>query len=83
MISFSVEFSPAASERFAFEIGAMGMSGSTSEETVALTRAVERSIRDSRALDTESLCILAGKLVRLGSKNLPCFDASHNGLSSE
>jgi ribonuclease PH len=37
--------------------------GRFSEEAVALGRLLERSVRDSGALDTESLCVLAGERV--------------------
>jgi exosome complex component RRP45 len=51
----SVELSPMASP--AFE------AGRPSEEAIELTRIVERGIKDSKALDTEALCIIAGEKV--------------------
>eukprot|EP00188_Purpureofilum_apyrenoidigerum_P000304 Plantae.Rhodophyta-Purpureofilum_apyrenoidigerum.ctg11251.p1 GENE.Plantae.Rhodophyta-Purpureofilum_apyrenoidigerum.ctg11251~~Plantae.Rhodophyta-Purpureofilum_apyrenoidigerum.ctg11251.p1 ORF type:complete len:428 (-),score=67.49 Plantae.Rhodophyta-Purpureofilum_apyrenoidigerum.ctg11251:221-1504(-) len=82
IISFAAEFSPAASERFAYEYGAIGVTISTSEEATLLTRAVERAIRESRALDTESLCILAGKLVWSLKVNVQVIDHCGNALDA-
>lgn len=59
MVNFQVEYSPAANQDRAFEF----LMGSASDQDPLLTREVERAIRDSRALDTEALCILANKLV--------------------
>eukprot|EP01120_Amphizonella_sp_Union-15-10_P013397 TRINITY_DN6207_c0_g1_i1.p1 TRINITY_DN6207_c0_g1~~TRINITY_DN6207_c0_g1_i1.p1 ORF type:complete len:312 (+),score=62.69 TRINITY_DN6207_c0_g1_i1:420-1355(+) len=53
---FHVEFSPQASP--AFEI----RRGYTSSQT-ELIRVVERGLRESRAIDTEALCIIAGEKV--------------------
>eukprot|EP00189_Rhodosorus_marinus_P008284 CAMPEP_0184753438 /NCGR_PEP_ID=MMETSP0315-20130426/44102_1 /TAXON_ID=101924 /ORGANISM="Rhodosorus marinus, Strain UTEX LB 2760" /LENGTH=412 /DNA_ID=CAMNT_0027232813 /DNA_START=584 /DNA_END=1822 /DNA_ORIENTATION=+ len=58
IVNFQVEYSPSANQDRAFEF----LMGSASEDPL-LTREVERAIRDSRALDTEALCILASKLV--------------------
>ncbi|KAH9312287.1 hypothetical protein KI387_027322 [Taxus chinensis] len=49
------EFSPMADP--AFEVGRPG------EFAVELGRIIDRGLRESRAVDTESLCILAGKAV--------------------
>eukprot|EP00873_Tetraselmis_striata_P022747 jgi/Tetstr1/443011/TSEL_031071.t1 len=51
-IQFQVEFSPMAS--LEFEPGRPG------EAAIEVARVIERSLRDSRALDTESLVILSG-----------------------
>ncbi|KAJ8906256.1 hypothetical protein NDN08_002749 [Rhodosorus marinus] len=59
MVNFQVEYSPSANQDRAFEF----LMGSASDQDPLLTREVERAIRDSRALDTEALCILASKLV--------------------
>mmetsp|Transcript_2476 Transcript_2476/g.10755 ORF Transcript_2476/g.10755 Transcript_2476/m.10755 type:complete len:366 (+) Transcript_2476:552-1649(+) len=59
MVNFQVEYSPAANQDRAFEF----LMGSASDQDPLLTREVERAIRDSRALDTEALCIIANKLV--------------------
>jgi exosome complex component RRP45 len=53
---FNTEFSPMASQ--SFEVG-----GRVSEEAVEVGRLIERSLRDSRAIDTEALCIRAGEKV--------------------
>ncbi|KAJ4724339.1 Exosome complex component RRP45B like [Melia azedarach] len=55
MLSIFTEFSPMADP--SFEPGRPG------ESAVELGRIVDRGLRESRAVDTESLCILAGKLV--------------------
>ncbi|KAK9273030.1 hypothetical protein L1049_017837 [Liquidambar formosana] len=54
-LSFYIEFSPMADPTF--EAGRPG------ESAVELGRIVDRGLRESRAVDTESLCVLAGKLV--------------------
>lgn len=53
---FNVEFSPMASP--AFEVGRPSAQG------VEIGRVVERVIKQSRALDVESLCILSGQKVK-------------------
>ncbi|XVE62272.1 hypothetical protein DITRI_Ditri06bG0104900 [Diplodiscus trichospermus] len=54
-LSIYTEFSPMADP--SFEIGRLG------EFAVELGRIIDRGLRESRAVDTESLCIVAGKLV--------------------
>ncbi|GLU19302.1 hypothetical protein SLE2022_355610 [Rubroshorea leprosula] len=54
-LSIFTEFSPMADP--SFEPGRPG------ESAVELGRIVDRGLRESRAVDTESLCVLAGKLV--------------------
>ncbi|GLJ54182.1 hypothetical protein SUGI_1161340 [Cryptomeria japonica] len=54
-LSVFTEFSPMADPTF--EVGRPG------EFAVELGRIVDRGLRESRAIDTESLCILAGKAV--------------------
>ena len=54
-LKVKVDVSPLASEQVDF--------GRPAPEAVGLGRAVERAIRDSRALDVESLCIEAGERV--------------------
>lgn len=56
---FNTEFSPMASP--AFE------SGRPPESAIELGRIVERGLRESKAIDTEALCIVAGVKVRYGS----------------
>ncbi|KAH7560655.1 hypothetical protein JRO89_XS10G0063000 [Xanthoceras sorbifolium] len=54
-LSIYTEFSPMADP--SFEPGRPG------ESAVELGRIIDRGLRESRAVDTESLCVLAGKLV--------------------
>ncbi|XXG50761.1 hypothetical protein AAC387_Pa02g4698 [Persea americana] len=53
-LSIFIEFSPMADP--SFEAGRPG------EFAVELGRIIDRGLRESRAVDTESLCVLAGKL---------------------
>ncbi|XP_074317495.1 exosome complex component RRP45B-like [Silene latifolia] len=53
-LSVFTEFSPMADP--SFEVGRPG------ESAVELGRIIDRGLRESRAIDTESLCVLAGKL---------------------
>ncbi|XP_074311400.1 exosome complex component RRP45B-like [Silene latifolia] len=54
-LAIFTEFSPMADP--SFEAGRPG------ESAVELGRIIDRGLRESRAIDTESLCVLAGKLV--------------------
>ncbi|XP_009374919.2 exosome complex component RRP45A isoform X2 [Pyrus x bretschneideri] len=54
-LSIFTEFSPMADP--SFEPGRPG------ENAVELGRVIDRGLRESRAVDTESLCVLSGKLV--------------------
>ncbi|GMH00028.1 hypothetical protein Nepgr_001867 [Nepenthes gracilis] len=54
-LSIYTEFSPMADP--SFEAGRPG------ESAVELGRIIDRGLRESRAVDTESLCVLSGKLV--------------------
>ena len=54
---FNVEFSPMASPNFE--------SGRPGEAAIELARLVERSLRETRAIDQEALCVLAGRKVRV------------------
>ncbi|KAM1342850.1 hypothetical protein ACFX2F_007117 [Malus domestica] len=54
-LSIFTEFSPMADP--SFEPGRPG------ESAVELGRVIDRGLRESRAVDTESLCVLSGKLV--------------------
>ncbi|KAG5253825.1 protein RRP45A [Salix suchowensis] len=55
MLLIFTEFSPMADPSFD--------PGHPGESAVELGRIVDRGLRDSRAVDTESLCVLSGKLV--------------------
>lgn len=52
---FNVEFSPMASPTFE--------GGRPGEAAIEATRLLERAFRDSRAIDQEALCVLAGHKV--------------------
>ncbi len=52
---FNVEFSPMASA--AFEPGKPG------EDAIEVARLVERSLKQSNAVDVEALCVVAGRKV--------------------
>ncbi|CAL0314533.1 unnamed protein product [Lupinus luteus] len=54
-LSVFTEFSPMADPSFE--------PGRSSESAVELGRVVDRGLRESRAIDTESLCVVAGKMV--------------------
>ncbi|BAU00674.1 Exosome complex component [Vigna angularis] len=54
-LSIFTEFSPMADPSFE--------PGRPAESAVELGRVVDRGLRESRAIDTESLCVLSGKLV--------------------
>lgn len=54
-LNFFVDFSPMASPSF--------QSNRPSDKAVELSRVVERGIKESRALDTEALCLVAGEKV--------------------
>lgn len=54
-LSIFTEFSPMADP--SFEPGRPG------ESAVELGRVIDRGLRESRAVDTESLCVLSGQLV--------------------
>ena len=55
ILSFNVDLSPMASPRFDV--------AQTRESSVELVRLLERTIKESRAVDTESLCVVAGAKV--------------------
>lgn len=54
-LNFFVDFSPMASPSF--------QANRPSDKAVELSRVVERGIKDSRAIDTEALCLVAGEKV--------------------
>eukprot|EP01128_Nolandella_sp_AFSM9_P012875 TRINITY_DN9711_c0_g1_i1.p1 TRINITY_DN9711_c0_g1~~TRINITY_DN9711_c0_g1_i1.p1 ORF type:complete len:433 (+),score=123.16 TRINITY_DN9711_c0_g1_i1:107-1300(+) len=53
--TFAVDFSPIASPKFE--------AGRKTAEGIELGRIIERGLRESRAIDTEALCIVAGEKV--------------------
>jgi exosome complex component RRP45 len=77
-LSISVELSPAASEPAALEFAVHGAHPPADRAAMALRGNVERVIRDSRAIDTEALCILAGKKVWAVSVEVSIVDAAGN-----
>ncbi|MCO5605280.1 hypothetical protein L7F22_059462 [Adiantum nelumboides] len=64
------EFSPMADP--SFEVGRPG------ENAVELGRVIERGLRDSRAIDTESLCIVSGKAAWLLRVDIHVLDNGGN-----
>jgi exosome complex component RRP45 len=77
-LAISVELSPAASEAAALEFAVHGSHPPADRVAMALRGSVERVIRDSRAVDTEALCILAGKKVWAVSVDVSIVDAAGN-----
>ncbi|KAM5558126.1 exosome complex component RRP45A [Rosa sericea] len=69
-LSIFTEFSPMADP--SFEPGRPG------ESAVELGRVIDRGLRESRAVDTESLCILSGKLVWAIRVDLHILDNAGN-----
>eukprot|EP01102_Stenamoeba_stenopodia_P008509 TRINITY_DN2452_c0_g1_i1.p1 TRINITY_DN2452_c0_g1~~TRINITY_DN2452_c0_g1_i1.p1 ORF type:complete len:445 (-),score=155.29 TRINITY_DN2452_c0_g1_i1:29-1363(-) len=67
--TFNTEFSPMASPFFE--------PGRPSEAAIELGRVVERALRESRAIDTEALCIIAGQQVWSIRVDMHVLD--HNG----
>ncbi len=55
-VRINVELSPMASPAFA--------AGRPSEDAIELGRLIERGLRESKAIDQEALCVLAGRKVR-------------------
>jgi len=48
-LALSVEFSPMASSKF---------DGRPNDDTIHITRVLEKALRQSRAIDTEGLCVV-------------------------
>ncbi|KAF5471177.1 hypothetical protein F2P56_011634 [Juglans regia] len=69
-LSIFTEFSPMADP--SFEAGRPG------EAAVELGRVIDRGLRESRAVDTESLCVLSGKLVWAVRVDLHILDNGGN-----
>lgn len=59
-VNISVELSPTSSEYVAREIAVNRGNSATSPASMELRGIIERTVRESRAIDTEALCILAG-----------------------
>jgi exosome complex component RRP45 len=81
-IAVAVEMSPAASESAALEFAVHGMPAATDKAALRMRAIVERVIRDSRALDTEALCILAGTRVWAVSVDVTIIDAAGNAVDA-
>ncbi|KNA08344.1 hypothetical protein SOVF_163460 isoform A [Spinacia oleracea] len=73
-LSIYTEFSPMADP--SFEAGRPG------ESAIELGRIIDRGLRESRAVDTESLCVLAGKLVWSVRVDLHIIDNGGNLLDA-
>jgi exosome complex component RRP45 len=72
-LSFHVDFSPMASPYFE--------TGRPSDKAIELERVIERGIRDSHALDTEALCVLAGQKVWAVRVDIHVLDDGGNLVS--
>lgn len=77
-LAIAVELSAAASEPAALEFAVHGAHPPADRVAMALRGNVERVIRDSRAVDTEALCIIAGKKVWAVSVDVSIVDAAGN-----
>ena len=55
-----------------------GEKGYQTEEEVALSRVVERGLREARAIDTEALCVVAGEKVWSVECNIRIIDHGGN-----
>ncbi|XP_021771004.1 exosome complex component RRP45A-like isoform X2 [Chenopodium quinoa] len=73
-LNIYTEFSPMADP--SFEAGRPG------ESAIELGRIIDRGLRESRAVDTESLCVLAGKLVWSVRLDLHILDNGGNLLDA-
>ncbi|CAL8462171.1 g1702 [Coccomyxa elongata] len=69
-VRFNVEFSPMASPSF--------QAGRPGEAAIDVTRLLERAFRDSRAIDQEALCVLAGHRVWSLSVDVHVLDNGGN-----
>lgn len=70
-LKIMVDLSPMASPNY--EVG-----GKNIEETVALVRVLERSIRDARCIDMEGLCLIPGKKCWSLDSSLVVYNADGN-----
>lgn len=64
MLVFNVEFTPLASPKFAHDQLNRNLARRKKNEMeIELARVIDRAIKGSKAIDTEALCIIAGKKV--------------------
>lgn len=82
ILGIAVELSAAASEPAALEFAVHGAHPPADRLAMALRGNVERVIRDSRAVDTEALCIIAGKKVWAVSVDVSIVDADGNCIDA-
>lgn len=82
ILGIAVELSAAASEPAALEFAVHGAHPPADRLALALRGNVERVIRDSRAVDTEALCIIAGKKVWAVSVDVSIVDADGNCIDA-
>mmetsp|Transcript_4495 Transcript_4495/g.8948 ORF Transcript_4495/g.8948 Transcript_4495/m.8948 type:complete len:349 (-) Transcript_4495:1891-2937(-) len=75
LVTISAQFSSLAGEQFT----APTWYGMRDDE---LTRSIERTMRDTRAIESESLCILAGKLVWAVRISVQIIDYDGNALDA-
>lgn len=81
-ININVELSAASSEAAALEFAVHGAQPASDRASMMLRGIVERVIRDSRALDTEALCILVGKKVWAVTIDVAVVDAAGNAVDA-
>eukprot|EP00871_Galdieria_phlegrea_P005787 jgi/Galph1/696/GphlegSOOS_G5521.1 len=81
-LTFSVDFSPMACELFALEYGPGGRSSITCEEATEVVRFLQLMVRDSNAVDTETLCIMAGSQVWAIRVDIQVVDNAGNLLDA-
>lgn len=81
-IGINVEYSAASSEAAALDFAVLGAQPATDRASMMLRGTVEKVIRESRALDTEALCILIGKKVWAVSVHVFVIDAAGNAVDA-
>lgn len=74
MLRISVDLSPMASPFFE--------ANRLTDESVEIARLLERSIREARSFDTESLCLISGKKAWSLEANLVVFNTEGNVIES-
>jgi exosome complex component RRP45 len=81
-VTFSVDLSPMASEVLVLEYLSSGRSSSTLEEASEIVRFLQQLIRESNAIDTETLCIVAGVQVWAIRVDIHVLDHGGNVLDA-
>ncbi|GJQ10452.1 hypothetical protein GpartN1_g2243.t1 [Galdieria partita] len=81
-VTFSVDLSPMASESLMLEYLSSGRTSSTLEEAAEIVRFLQQTIRESHAIDTETLCIVAGVQVWAIRVDIHVIDHCGNALDA-